>query len=145
MHETLKVWESLEKSIDLKNGLTLEVWVKSKAMAGDRWKIGVIAQIDIPVEKAFSELNGNIPVSFEEIKKLFGKSVHFEKKMERFFIDEKEKDKITQEIMDSLVESLFPYLSHPQFCKRFVRMEFARAKKEALLQEQTLLQKKQQQ
>jgi hypothetical protein len=137
MQETIKLYERLEKSIELKNGLILELWVKSKAMAGDRWKIGVIAQSDVPVIKVL-EPNGNAPVNMDEIKELLGESVRFEKKMERFFIDEKEKDKITQEMMNSLLETIFPYLSHPQFCKRFIIMEFARAKQEKVLSKQLL-------
>jgi hypothetical protein len=136
MQDTIKFRESLEKSIDLENGLTVELWDKSRSMVGDRWKITVIAQIDIPVEKAFLESNGNIPINFDEMKKLLGESVRFEKKMERFFIDEKEREKITREIIDSLLESLFPYLSHPQFCKRFITIEFAKAKRKRLLHKQ---------
>jgi hypothetical protein len=133
MQETKK----LEKSIELKNGLILELWVESKAMAGDRWKIGIIAQSDVPV-KQVSEPHGNASVDIDEIKELLGESVRFEKKMERFFIDEKEKDKITQEIMNSLFETILPYLSHPKFCKRFIIMEFARAKQEKVLSKQLL-------
>ena len=141
MQETIKFRESLEKSIDLKNGLTLELWDKSRSMVGDRWKITVIAQVDVPVEKAFLELNIDPPVSVDEMKNLIGESVRFEKKMERFFIDEKEKDEVIQKIMDSLLESLLPYLSHPLFCKRFIAIEFARAKQKKSLYKQLQEQK----
>jgi hypothetical protein len=141
MQDTIKFRNSLEKSIDLKNGLTLELWDKSRSMVGDRWKITVIAQVDIPLEKAFLETNTSETANFDEMKKALGESVRFEKKMERFFIDEKEKDNITREILDSLVESLFPYLSHPQFCRRFIIMEFARAKQKKLLSKQQQQQK----
>jgi len=141
MQETIKFRESLEKSINLKNGLTLELWDKSRSMVGDRWKITVVAQTDIPVEKALLESNGSTQGNLDEMKMLLGESVRFEKKMERYFIDEKEKDEITKEIMDSLLESLFPYLSHPQFCKRFIAIEFARAKQKKLLYKQQQEQK----
>jgi hypothetical protein len=106
----------------------LDIWVKSILMAGDRWKIIVSAKVDIPVEEAFLEQDEKVALNTDEIRELLGESVRFEKKMERFFIDEKEKDNITQEIINSLCESLFPYLSHPQFGKRFIMMEFARAR-----------------
>jgi hypothetical protein len=129
--------EKLEKSIELKNGLILELWVKSKPMAGDRWKIGIIAQSDVPVEQVL-EPNSNASVNIDELKGLLGESVRFEKKIERFFVDEKAKDKIIQEMINSLVETLFPYLSHPQFCKRFIIREFAKAKQEKVLSKQLL-------
>lgn len=141
MQETIKFRESLEKSINLKNGLTLELWDKSRSMVGDRWKITVVAQTDIPVEKALLISNGSTQGNLDEMKMLLGESVRFEKKMERYFIDEKEKDEITKEIMDSLLESLFPYLSHPQFCKRFIAIEFARAKQKKLFYKQQQEQK----
>ncbi len=141
MQETIKFRESLEKSINLKNGLTLELWDKSRSMVGDRWKITVVAQTDIPVEKALLESNGSTQGNLDEMKMLLGESVRFEKKMERYFIDEKEKDEITKEIMDSLLESLFPYLSHPRFCKRFIAIEFARAKQKKLFYKQQQEQK----
>lgn len=133
MQDMITRRESLEKCVDLKNGLTLELWDRSRVMAGDRWKISVIAQVDVPLEKAFPEPTSHKPVNLDEIKALIGESVRFEKKMERFFIDEKEKDDIIQGLMDSLLESLLPYVSHPQFCRRFVISEFAKAKKKALL------------
>jgi hypothetical protein len=133
MSETKK----LEKSIELKNGLILELWVKSRPMAGDRWKIGIIAQSDVPVKQVL-EPNGTASINIDEIKELLGEFVRFEKKIERFFIDEKEKDKIIQEVMDSLLETLFPYLSHPQFCKRFIIREFAKAKQKTVLSKQLL-------
>ena len=133
MHENIIPRENLEKSIPLKNGLTLELWDKSRVMAGDRWKITVTAQVDVPVEKALEEPISNIQVIFDEIKTLMGESVRFEKKMERFFIDEKEKDETIQNLVDSLLESLLPYVSHPKFISRFVISEFTRAKQKALL------------
>ena len=133
MHENIIPRENLEKSIPLKNGLTLELWDKSRVMAGDRWKITVTAQVDVPVEKALEEPISNIQVNFDEIKTLMGESVRFEKKMERFFIDEKEKDETIQNLVDSLLESLLPYVSHPKFISRFVISEFTRAKQKALL------------
>ncbi len=141
MQETIKFRESLEKSINLKNGLTLELWDKSRSMVGDRWKITVVAQTDIPVEKALLESNGSTQGNLDEMKMLLGESVRFEKKMERYFIDEKEKDGIIKEIIDSLMESLFSYLSHPQFCKRFIAIEFARAKQKKLFYKQQQEQK----
>jgi hypothetical protein len=37
-----------------------------------------------------------------------------------------------------LLETLFPYLSHPQFCKRFIIREFAKAKQKTVLSKQLL-------
>ena len=79
MQETIKYRESLEKSIDLKDGLTLELWDKSRSMVGDRWKITIIAQIDVPVEKAFLGPNGNKQEILDDMKMLLGESVSFDK------------------------------------------------------------------
>lgn len=127
MQQEIKITEQLLKSLDLKNGLTLQLWARSKVMAGNRWKISITAQADIPVEKAFQEINAVAPVPVDEIKKLLGEYIRFEKKMERFFIDENEKDHIIRAVADSLIESILPYLNHPRFCKNFVVREFMKA------------------
>ena len=60
MEHLARTENSLEKSVAMKNGLTLEIWNKSKVIAGDRWKIVVVAQVKTPVEKAFEGCWGGL-------------------------------------------------------------------------------------
>ena len=82
---------SLEKSVEMENGLTLEIWNKSKVIAGDRWKVSVVARVEVPLAKAFEKIGEAFPDSLVQVRDLIGDSAVFEKKMERFFIDEKKR------------------------------------------------------
>lgn len=128
MEHIARTEENLEKSVEMENGLTLEIWNKSKVIAGDRWKIAVIAHVNIPVEKAFSNGKEELPVSIDQIREVLGDSVYFEKRIERFFIDETQKDELKNMLAESLFESVFPYLSREKFARRFILKEYARLK-----------------
>ncbi len=120
--------EKLLKTVNLKNGLVLELWDKSRVIAGDRWKIELQARIEIDLEKHISEIKSGLPADFDEVERLLGKSIFFEKTMERFFVDEGQKDPITEDLTNSLIKSLSPYLAHPRFFQRFVLKEYNNAR-----------------
>ncbi len=128
MQQLAQAEEILEKSVEMENGLKLEIWNKSKVIAGDRWRISVVAQVDVPVEKAFSDGKVELPASIDEAREILGDSVLFEKKIERFFIDEKEKEELKKTMVESLFESVFPYLSREKFATRYISKEYVRLK-----------------
>ncbi len=128
MEQLARTEEGLEKSVVMENGLKLEIWNKSKVIAGDRWKIAVVAQVEVPVEKAFSEGREELPASLEEAREILGDSVLFEKKVERFFIDEKNKDEFKKAMVESLFESVFPYLSREKFPRSYLIREYVQLK-----------------
>ena len=92
----------------------------SRKLAGDRWYVGLIAQIDIPVNGRFIKSDSIQPYSFEEIRNGLGDNVRFEQKQERHFIDEKEKDQLLNSMMESFVKMTNSYLSHPDFAAKFI-------------------------
>ena len=91
------------KSVGLENNLQLKIYDNSRKIAGDRWLVKMIAQVDIPVSSVLETLhdlhndpNGNR----DEILKLLGSTVIFEQKRERFFIDESKKETVFNELSD---------------------------------------------
>ena len=127
MHKEVTVEKGLLKKIDLDNGLELKIMDNSKGIIGDRWYISVIAQVDVPVAKAVAADSTGVILS-EEVKRILGDPVRFEKKMERHFIDQHEKDDIKHGLEVSLTESLMPYVSRPEFPKLFVIKQYAKAR-----------------
>jgi hypothetical protein len=121
------------KSIELGNNLKLKIYDNSKKMAGDRWLISLIARIKIPVDPN-SKLFSGPEYSKEEIDRLLGSEVLFEQKRERFFIDEKNKETVFNELCDSFVNNTKSYLSHPDFPKKFVVMKLKEKIKRASLE-----------
>jgi len=121
------------KAIELKNNLKLKIYDNSKKMAGDRWLVSLIARIKIPVESALKLLSDS-DSGKEEYTKLLGSDVLFEQKRERFFIDEKNKESVFNELCDSFVKNTVSYLSLPDFPKKFVLMKLKENKKKAFLE-----------
>ena len=127
----------LVKTIGLKNNLKLKIYDRSKKMAGDRWLVSMIAQVDIPVSsvpQTLHDLQHDPDSDKDEILKLLGSVVTFEQKRERFFIDESKKEPVFNEVCDHFVKSTFNYLSHPDFPKKYVIIKYREKKKKALLE-----------
>jgi hypothetical protein len=81
---------SLLRKIDLKSGLELEIYDVSRKLAGDRWYVGFIARVEIPI--TFLEGHADLPeVDIEKMKDVLGETVRFEQKRDRHYIDEKKR------------------------------------------------------
>jgi len=127
----------LVKTIWLKNNLELKIYDCSKKMAGDRWLVKMIAQVDIPVSsvpETLHDLQHDQDSNKDEILKLLGSVITFEQKRERFFIDESKKETVFNELYDHFVKSTINYLSHPDFPKKYVIIKFREKKKTVLLE-----------
>ena len=108
----------------LSNGLNLEFYDISRKLAGDRWYVGMIACIDIPLTDSLLKHQILNPYSIEQIRNALGKTIRFQQKMDRHFIDEQEKDALLNGLMDSFIKSSLNYLSHPDFPGKYVLKEF---------------------
>jgi hypothetical protein len=116
--------QTLIKSIKLSNGLKLDFYDISRKLAGDRWYVGLIARIDIPLIDSLLTNQHLSQYSVEEIRNMLGKSVRFQQKRERHYIDEREKDDLLNDLMDSFIERTLNYLSLPDFPGKYILKEF---------------------
>ena len=112
------------KTMQLSNGLKLDFFDISRKLAGDRWYVGMIVKIDIPLTDLLLKAQQLSGYSVEEIRKALGESVSFQQKRERHYIDERKKDALLKELMDSFIKSTLNYLSHPDFPGNSVLKEF---------------------
>jgi hypothetical protein len=112
------------KSIELSNGLKLDFYDISRKLAGDRWYVGLIARIDIPLIDSLLTNQHLSHYSIEEIRNMLGKSVRFQQKRERHYIDEREKDDLLNDLMDSFIKRTLNYLSLPDFPGKYILKEF---------------------
>ena len=116
--------QTLIKTMELRNGLKLDCYDISRILAGDRWYVGMIARIDIPLTDSLLTKQLFSKYSIMEIKNALGESVRFQQKRERHYIDEREKDALLQGLMDSFIKSTLNYFSHPDFPGKYVFKEF---------------------
>jgi hypothetical protein len=121
--------QTLMKTMDLSNGLKLDFYDISRKLAGDRWYVGMIAQIDIPLTDLLLTNKQLSNYGVEEIRDAVGETVRFQKKRERHYIDEGEKDAVLQDMMDSFIKNTLSYLSHPDFPEKYVLKEFTEFRK----------------
>ncbi|MBW2407028.1 MAG: hypothetical protein JRF17_06640 [Deltaproteobacteria bacterium] len=116
--------QTLIKTIELSNGLKLHFYDISRKLAGDRWYVGLIARIDIPLIDSLLTNQHLSHYSVEEIRNTLGECVRFQQKRERHYIDEREKDGLLNDLMDSFIKRTLNYLSLPDFPGKYILKEF---------------------
>jgi hypothetical protein len=116
----------LEK-IDLKNSLTLELYDGSRQVVADRWVVVLIARVEVPVDPAMADIP---EVDWGKIKNALGDKLLFEQKRERNFIDAAAKDDVLNALCNTFKATQLPYLSHPEFAKRFILSRYGEHQKQ---------------
>jgi len=114
------------RTIRLDNGLVLEIYDHSRMVAGDRWLIKLVARIDIPVDRLAADAEEIKPDDINAIKASCGNYIRYEQKLERNFIDAKQKDAVFQELMTSYLKDAQGYLAHSNFAQRCALREYRR-------------------
>lgn len=122
----------LVESITLENGLVLEIWDYSRRLAGDRWLVGMLAQIVVEAPReAFSR---------EEFYEVFLEEeegrVYYRHRKERTFVDEREREAIFEQLKRRFLEAALGYLSHPSFRERLIAAEVALYERRKLWEEE---------
>jgi hypothetical protein len=126
--------EKLIKTLDLENGLQLNVYDASRKLVGDRWLVSLIIRMDVPVAGALKKNNRESMENIDEIKDMLGDSVLFEKKREKIFVDTDKKEIVFKELYDTFLNSSLNYLSKEIFPKQYIlKMYKEEMKKKSLL------------
>ena len=116
------------KTLSLKNGLSLHLMDASKKIAGDRWYVCLKARMDIPVNKVAAGFSDRITaeqkIGMDDLVALLGDTVTFEKKMERNFISNEEKDAVLNAFMEAFSKLSSTYLAHPDFAGNYILNEY---------------------
>jgi hypothetical protein len=116
----MSLTETLVKTITLGNGSELKLYDRSQKIAGDRWRVSLIARMEVPISCMTSAETVRVSATVDEIKSALGAYAVFEYKSERNFVAEKKKDEIFNGLCDSFLKSSLSYLSHCEFPARFI-------------------------
>ncbi len=114
------VQERLVETIELDNGVKVELWDLSRVLAGDRWLVSLEARVDIPLVPDIMPPTPNRERLLRVLRDVFGDNVPYRYIQERHFIDEKDKDALFEEFVTLLKKNVVPYLSHKDFARRLV-------------------------
>lgn len=118
------------RTVSLDNGATLEVLDASRVMVGDRWQVAALFRMTIPVAEtiAAGETGGIDP---EDARRRLGGTVVFEKRMERTFIANEEKQACLDGLVQRYLEGNLAYLQRPVFARNVLRRRYAEARRQA--------------
>lgn len=126
--------EKLIKTLNLKNGLQLNLYDGSRKLVGDRWLLTLIARMDVPVTEVLKRHGRELTENIDEIKDMIGETVLFEKKREKIFVDKTEKDAVFNALCDMFLNSALNYLSKEAFPLKYILKTYREAvKKKSLL------------
>ncbi|RJP76088.1 MAG: hypothetical protein C4522_19155 [Desulfobacteraceae bacterium] len=110
--------DGIVKELDLENNLHVRIYDRSKKLIGDRYQVIMQAEMDIPITQAILEKD------VRKLKNILGDRVTFKQTREKTFIDEGEKEKVLNNMIDSFINDMIPYLSRPDFPVRFINKQY---------------------
>jgi len=103
------------ETIELPNGLNLEIWNYSRSIAADTDKVEVYIRTTILLDPSFFPDKSQ----YEMTRKHLGESIPFEYRNERTFVAKAQRDEVFRQFVDSFKKDTLPYLSKPDFPRRF--------------------------
>ena len=121
--------EKLIDKIKLENGLTLELYDRSKHVAGDRWLVSFLACMEVGVEREYFEDQDPSNLPFDAIRKAVGDKVTYRYEKTRNFIKETEKDEVLKGLKERFLSATLGYLSSLDFALKLILKKYQDAKR----------------
>ena len=110
----------LMESIQLDNGLTLELFDHSRRVAGDRWLVSLFASVRVEVTPENRE-------DYGKIRSVLGAATRFTHEQIRNFVDASEKDAVLAEMRERFLDTGLVYLSTPDFSGKLIVRKYREA------------------
>ncbi|MDX9746708.1 MAG: hypothetical protein WCX84_09205 [Syntrophales bacterium] len=112
--------ELIEK-IALPNGIVLEIRDCSRPIAADTDRVSLRVLAPIPIDPSFFTGDDG---GCERMRHHYGDSLLFEHGNERSFVPKGERERVFRGFVAAFKEDTLPYLSRPDFARRFVRSKY---------------------
>ncbi len=116
--------ERLIEKITLANGLILELWDKSRPMAGDRWLVSLLARVEVPIVPEYFSTMDNGEQAYRELVAAYGNPLIFTQEKVRHFVDERETTEVLTGFCQRLKDNLISYLGNPRFGLLYVMKKY---------------------
>jgi hypothetical protein len=120
--------EKLVDKIELENGLTLEVYDRSRVVAEDLWVVSFVARIDVEVRPEHCEGLHTQGLAFEDVRAAAGEKVSYFNEKTRNFIAETEKDEVFRGLKERFLVANLDYVSSPDFPRKLILRQYHQAK-----------------
>jgi hypothetical protein len=128
--------EKLIDKIKLDNGLTLEIYDRSKEVVAGRWLVSFQARIDVKVDPQYFEGRDIESPSFDAIQKALGDKVTYSCEKSRNFISETEKDEVLEGLKERFLTITRPYFSSANLPRNIILSEYQAAQRSSKLSTQ---------
>ena len=112
------------KTIELENGLTLEIRDESRKIGADAYVVIMGARMEIKVQKDLFVVQAVSDTKFVDILEILGDDILYEYKSERNMIMAKEKDAVFESQVNTFVKNMVPYISKPIFPEKMILKEY---------------------
>lgn len=119
-----------DKPIDkirLDNGLTLELYDRSRLVAGDRWRVSFVAHLEVGLKREYFEGRHEPDVPFEHIREAVGDKAVYHHEKTRNFVAETEKDEVFRGLKERFLDANLVYLSSPEFPLKLILRQYQEA------------------
>ena len=112
------------KTMELENGLTLEIRDESRKIGEDAYVVIMGARMEIQVQKDLFAAQVVSDKKFADILEILGDDILYEYKSERNMIMSKEKDVVFESQVDTFVKNMVPYISKSIFPEKMILKEY---------------------
>ncbi len=107
----------LYETIDLPNGLTLEIWDYSRRIASDITKVELVAQMEVAFRPEYFPFREQ----YDKLVKTIGPTSRYVYRKWRTFVNNDDRDAIFHELLQSFKTHAKPYLENEGFPARFAK------------------------
>lgn len=112
------------KEVVLDNHLTVRLLDHSRKISVDAYLVVLVAQMNVPVEKALLMETELATLPLEDVVAVLGDQVCFEHRVERNFIMAEDKDKVLDHLVNTFTENMVGYLSKTDFPGKFIAKKY---------------------
>jgi len=112
------------KTMELENGLTLEIRDESRKIGEDAYVVIMGARMEIQVQKDLFAAQAVSDKKFADILEILGDDILYEYKSERNMIMAREKDAVFRSQVDTFVKNMVPYISKSIFPEKMILKEY---------------------
>jgi len=104
----------LLEEIKLSNGLTLQIFDLSRAIATKTVKVELSMQIKINLEASFFADTSD----YDQVRNIFGEELTYSHKAERIIVAKENEDAVREELISTFKNNLLGYLSAANFSQK---------------------------
>jgi hypothetical protein len=105
--------KTLVETTVLDNGLTMEIWDRSRPIAADTTKVELYVRVPVRLERGFFPGDE----AFDVVRRIWGDQIVFEYVRERTFVGNDAREAVFAELLAAFRTHTLPYLGRPGFAR----------------------------